>query len=176
MFNNIQKLIPSQLDENQVGFLVKMINGVYLESEAELWKDEHFRITGPRLLEIIKKEELLLVVDGDAICGCVHLEPINKTMHKFKMLVANPKFKGKGVGSILVDFAEVEARKKGAKKMQLELLVPTEFEHADKVFLKTWYTRIGYQKVAEQSVDAAHEGLSKLLKTGCVAEIYQKVL
>ncbi len=173
---NIKTIIASQLDENQVGFLVSMINQVYLESEAELWKDEHDRITIPRLIEIIDKRELLLAVNGNSICGCIHLEPMDESMFKFKMLVANPEFKGKGIGSVLVDFAENEARKKDVKKMQLELLVPTEFEHADKIFLNSWYTRIGYEKVAEQSVDAAHEGLSKLLKTGCVAEIYQKVL
>ena len=176
MLNSIQTFIPSQLDENQVGFLVSMINQVYLKSESELWKDEHERITKSRLIEIIEKQELLLVVDGDDICGCIHLEPMDESMFRFKMLVANPKFKGKGIGSVLVNFAEDEAKKNGAVKMQLELLVPTEFEHADKVFLNKWYTRIGYHKVEEQSVDAAHDGLSKLLKTGCVAEIYQKVL
>ncbi len=173
---NIKTIIASQLDENQVGFLFSMINQVYLASEAELWKDEHERITKSRLLEIIEKGELLLAIAGDDICGCIHLEPMNSTMSKFKMLVANPHFKGQGVGSVLVDFAENEARNAGTTKMQLELLVPTEFEHSDKVFLSGWYARIGYQKVAEQSIDAAHEGLSKLLKTGCVAEIYQKVL
>jgi len=60
--------------------------------------------------------------------------------------------------------------------MQLELLVPTEFSQPNKVFLKNWYTRIGYRKVAEHSVDFVHDGLSTLLKTGCVAEIYHKVL
>ena len=169
-------MIASQLDENQVGFLILMINQVYDDSEGNIWKKEHQRIAKPRLLEIIAKKELLLAVAGTEICGCIHLEPMDGTIFKFKMLVANPKFKGKGVGSVLVNFAEEEARKNGALKMQLELLVPTEFEHPDKVFLNKWYTRIGYQKVAEESVDAAHDGLSKLLKTACLAEIYQKVL
>jgi GNAT superfamily N-acetyltransferase len=173
---NIKTIIASQLDENQVGFLVKMINDVYLESEKELWKDEHERTNKQRLLEIIGKGELLLAVEESDICGCIHLEPMSKSMSKFKMLVANPIFKGKGIGSILVDFAESEVRKTGATKMQLELLVPTGFVHPDKVFLSSWYTRIGYEKVAEESVDAAHDGLSKLLKTGCVAEIYHKDL
>ncbi len=174
--NTIKTLIPSQLDEDQVGFLVSMINQIYLESEADLWKEEHERTSKERLTEIVEKGELLMAVAGNEIYGCIHLEPMDENMSKFKMLVANPKHKGKGIGSILVDFAEREARKNGKIKMQLELLVPTEFQHPDKVFLNAWYTRIGYKKVAEESVDAAHEGLSKLLKTGCVAEIYQKVL
>lgn len=173
---NIKTITVSQLDENQVGFLISMINQVYQESEGDMWKDEHERVTKPRLLEIIEKKELLLAITGNSICGCIHLEPMNKKLFKFKMLVSNPIFKGKGVGSILVSFAESEAKKNGAIKMQLELLVPTKFEHADKVFLKNWYTRIGYHKIAEHDVDYVHEGLSKLLKTGCVAKIYQKEL
>lgn len=167
----------SQLDENQVGFLISMINTVYQESENELWKDSHERINLSRLLDIIDKGELLLALnDHEEICGCVHLEPMKFGMAKFKMLVTNPNFKRKGIGSVLVKFAENEARRLGFTKMQLELLVPTEFEHPDKVFLSKWYTSIGYNVVAKQSVDAAHEGLSKLLKTGCVAEIYHKNL
>jgi len=60
--------------------------------------------------------------------------------------------------------------------MHLELLVPTEFIHPDKVFLHNWYSRIGYQKIAEHDVDFVHAGLSKLLKTGCVAKVYEKVI
>ena len=60
--------------------------------------------------------------------------------------------------------------------MELELLVPTEFEHADKLFLKRWYTRIGYKRIAVADINKVDPGFSKLLKTGCVAEIYQKKL
>ena len=176
MLNNIDKTIPSQLDENQVGFLVKMINDVYVESEGNIWIDEHQRITKERLLEIITLKELLIATSEDEICGCIHLEPMRDSQFKFKMLVANPEFKGKGVGSILVQFAESEAKKMGGEVMQLELLVPTEFTHEDKVFLHNWYSRIGYEKIQEHDVDYVHPGLSKLLKTGCVAKVYQKKL
>ncbi|MFB0925643.1 MAG: hypothetical protein QMB65_10250, partial [Vicingaceae bacterium] len=114
--------------------------------------------------------------NGDSICGCIHIETMSKVMSKFKMLVANPLFKGVGVGSVLVKFAENEALKSGAAKMQLELLVPTGYKHSDKIFLNSWYTRIGYQKTAEHDVNYLDPGLTKLLKTDCVAEIYQKVL
>lgn len=173
---NIKTIIASQLDENQVGFLISMVNGVYQDSEGDLWKDEHRRIANPRMLEIIAKGELLLAISEGVIYGCIHLEPMGNLMAKFKMLVTNPQFKKMGIGSLLVGFAESEARKNGKSKMQLELLVPTEFSHPDKVFLSNWYTRIGYKKVAAHDVDYVHQGLSKLLKTGCKAEIYHKDL
>ncbi len=172
----IKTTIPSQLDENQVGFLVEMINAVYKKTEGNIWKTEHVRITQPRLLAIIAKKELLLALAGEEICGCIHLEPMSQTSYKFKMLVANPIFKGKGVGSALVAFAEREAKKEGAKLMQLELLVPTDFKHIDKVFLNNWYTRIGYQKTGVFDVEYLDPGLSKLLKTDCIAQVYQKTL
>jgi len=153
-----------------------MINEVYQESEGKIWKDGYERISKSSLLEIITKGEFLLAVTGAEICGCIHLEPMDGRMAKFKMLVANPAFKGLGVGSLLVNYAEEIAKSKGVHKMQLELLVPTEFEHADKIFLKSWYTRIGYKKNAVHDVDYAHAGLSELLKTACVAEVYHKVL
>ena len=173
---DIKTIVASQLDENQVGFLVSMINQVYQESEGDIWKVGHKRIVLSRMLEIIAKGELLLAVTDSEICGCIHLEPMNGVMAKFKMLVANPKFKGQGIGSMLVNYAEEVARVNGANKMQLELLVPTGFSHPDKAFLKNWYTRIGYQKITEHAVDYADAGLSEFLKTGCVAEIYHKVL
>jgi len=174
--NTINTKIADQHDLIHAGFLVKMINDVYVESEGDIWIDEHQRITMERLTEIIALKQLLLAYKGNEIYGCIHLEPINEDAYKFKMLVANPVYKGKGVGSILVNYAEEEAVKNGARVMHLELLVPTEFIHPDKVFLHNWYSRIGYQKIAEHDVDFVHAGLSKLLKTGCVAKVYEKVI
>lgn len=173
---DIKTIVAKQLDENQVAFLVSMINKVYQESESDIWKVGHERIALLRMIEIIAKGELLLAVTDSEICGCIHLEPMDDVMAKFKMLVANPKFKGQGVGSMLINYAEEVARVNGANKMQLELLVPTDFEQPDKIFLNSWYTRIGYQKTEEHDVEYLNPGLSKLLKTGCVAEIYHKYI
>ncbi len=168
--------IATTKDQKHVDFLVSMINKVYIESEGNIWRDGHERITHQRLTEVIQNNELLLATMGDEICGCIHLEKMDTSSYKFKMLVANPKFKGKGIGSLLVNYAEEEAKSDGANMMQLELLDTTEFSHPDKVFLTNWYTRIGYQLISKHDVDVVHAGLSKLLKTGCCAKIYQKEL
>ncbi len=172
----IKTIIPNQLDENQVGFLVKMINDVYDESESNIWLEGHKRTSIEKLKQVVLDRELLLVLSGEEIQGCIHLERIDDQTHRFKMLVANPKFKGSGVGSKLVDFAETQARKKGATKMQLELLVPTEVENNDKVFLHDWYSRIGYKKINEQDVEYIHKGVSVFLKNDCVVKVYEKSL
>ena len=153
-----------------------MINKVYRKAEDEIWHKNHERISIERLTEIIEKEELLIAKNDKTLVGCIHLEPVSNSLHKFKMLAANPQFKGMGVGSKLIKFAEKTAIERGASKMQLELLIPTEFIHQDKVFLHNWYSRIGYKEISEHSVDYCHEGISKFLKTPCKAVVYQKPL
>jgi len=161
-------------DKKYVNSLVEMINKVYLKSEGDIWIEGHNRISQERLTEVIQNKELLIAIHQNKICGCIHLEKMDQNHYKFKMLVTNPKFKGKGLGSLLVNFAEQQVKELGASTMQLELLVPTEFEHPDKVFLTNWYTRIGYEKVGEHDVDYVHQGISQFLKTPCKAVVYQK--
>ncbi len=172
----IELKIATEVDEQRADFLVTMINEVYELSEGNIWIDDYDRISKGLLLNCIRNKELLLAIKDDEVYGCIHLEQVDDATCKFKMLVANPKFKGTGVGSLLVDFAEQQAKSYGAATMHLELLVPTEFIHEDKVFLHDWYTRIGYRKIAEHDVDYVHQGISDFLKVGCVAKIYAKTL
>ena len=168
--------IATSVDHDKVNFLVEMINKVYEKSESNIWIDNHNRISKNRLIEIIKSKELLLATNGNDICGCIHLEQVNDDIFKFKMLVANPVYNRRGIGSLLVEFAEQKAMDNNAKIMQLELLVPTEFIHDDKVFLDKWYTRIGYNQVEVHDVDYVHQGISQFLKVGCLAKVYHKKL
>ena len=173
---DIELKIASKDDTIDITALVNMINAVYRKSEHNIWVEEHNRISNELLIEIIKAKELLIALVGNKIIGCIHLEKMNTDLFKFKMLAVSPSFKGKRVGSRLVNFAEKTAIAKGAKTMQLELLVPTSFVHPDKVVLHNWYTKIGYLKINVNSVDYCHDGISQFLKTDCEAIIYQKPL
>jgi N-acetylglutamate synthase-like GNAT family acetyltransferase len=173
---DIELKIASKNDKIDITALVNMINAVYRTSEHNLWIEEHNRISNELLADIIQSKELLIVKINNAIVGCIHLEKMDEHLYKFKMLAVSPSFKGKRVGSRLVNFAEKTAIAKGAKTMQLELLVPTSFVHPDKVVLHNWYTKIGYLKINVNSVDYCHDGISQFLKTDCEAIIYQKPL
>ena len=168
--------IATEIDESKAEFIADIVNKVYKESEGKIWIDEHTRTSKNRILNTIHAKELILALKNDKFYGCIHLERINETKFRFKMLVANPEYKRTGIGSKLVTYAEQQAKNAGANRMQLELLVPTDFEHNDKIFLTNWYTRIGYQYISEHNVDYVHQGISKLLKTGCVAKVYEKDL
>jgi N-acetylglutamate synthase-like GNAT family acetyltransferase len=172
----IELKIATIKDESKADFLAEMINTVYNESEGNIWVDGYKRTSKGQIINIIRDNELLLAQKEDEIYGCVHLERVNDTVFKFKMLVANPIFKGEGIGSLLVKYAEQQAKEQGGTTMQLELLVPTAFKHPEKVFLHKWYSRIGYELIAEHSVDYVHQGISSYLKTDCVAKVYQKDL
>lgn len=172
---DVQLKIASKKDID-IAALVNMINAVYRNAEDEIWQKEHQRVSLARLTEILEKQELLIATANNEIAGCIHLEPVSNNLYKFKMLTANPKYKGTGVGSKLVKFAEETAIKLGADTMQLELLVPTQFIHQDKVFLHNWYTKIGYVEKSTHSVDYCHDGISQFLKVDCKAIVYQKQL
>jgi hypothetical protein len=60
--------------------------------------------------------------------------------------------------------------------MQLDLLLPREWQHPSKEFLKARYGRIGYRLVGTTTVDDRHRHLSPLLATPCDLALYEKTL
>ena len=58
-----------------------------------------------------------------------------------------PRAPQTGRRSRLVRFAERWSQGQGLATMQLELLVPRQWRHPTKEFLKAWYSRIGYRPV-----------------------------
>ncbi len=60
--------------------------------------------------------------------------------------------------------------------MQLELLVPREWRHPSKQFLKESYGRLGYRLLHTRGIDDAHPQLAPLLATPCELEVYEKPL
>jgi len=174
--SELELRIATKNDELKADLMAQIINHVYDVSEGNIWINDYKRTSKGQLIKLIRSGELLLAVKGNEFYGCVWLEKVNNETYKFKMLVANPVYKGTGIGSKLVKYAEKQAKEQGACKMQLELLVPTEFEHVDKVILTQWYTRIGYWKIAEHEIDYVHQGISAYLKTECIAQVYEKTL
>jgi hypothetical protein len=89
---------------------------------------------------------------------------------------AAPERRSTGIGRALLDFAESDSRARGRTSMQLELLVPREWRHPSKVFLKDWYGRRGYRLVRTGTIDETHPQLAPLLATPCDLEVHRKPL
>ena len=60
--------------------------------------------------------------------------------------------------------------------MQLEVLVPKEWTHPSKEYLKAWYGRLGYRPVRVERLGERYPELEPLLATPCDLLVYHKGL
>ena len=92
------------------------------------------------------------------------------------MLVSAPECRGVGVGRALLSFAERRCAQRGRRALRLEVLVPREWRHPGKEFLRSWYGRHGYGVLGLVSLADAHPDLVDLLATPCDVEVREKPL
>ena len=95
---------------------------------------------------------------------------------EFGMLVADPDQRGIGVGRALVDFAEQRSCERGLRAIQLELLVPRDWSHPSKEFLKSWYGRRAYRPIGTRRFEDVYPHHAPLLATPCDLAVYEKSL
>jgi ribosomal protein S18 acetylase RimI-like enzyme len=163
-------------DAGLVEQLSELINGVYATAEHGLWRDGATRTTPSELAGLIEAREIAVATVGGRLVGAVRVQAISDATGEFGMLVADPGYRGIGVGRALIAFAERHSRDRGLRAMQLELLVPRTWRHPSKVFLDDWYRRIGYRVIRTISLDDMYAELSPLLATPCELVVYEKPL
>lgn len=157
--------------------LTDLINDVYAAAESGLWRDGAVRTTRAELTDLIRAEQIAVATVRGHIAGSVRVhEMTSEGTGEFGMLVAAYEHRSIGVGRALIDFAERTCREQGLSAMQLEVLVPRDWTHPSKEFLRTWYRRIGYRLIRSGSFHDAYPNLSPLLATPCNFEIYEKPL
>ncbi len=128
-----------------VTHLVKLINDIYAAEEAGMWKETTSgRVVAAEVGVFLEKEQLFFAFVDDELVGSVKIDVIDDETLEFGMLVANPAYRGIGIGRELVNTVEQYARDQGFKKMMLELLTPQDWVNPGKEFLKEWYSRLGY--------------------------------
>jgi GNAT superfamily N-acetyltransferase len=157
-----------------VGQLADLINHVYAVAEAGLWIDGATRTTANEMAELIAAGEIAVARRGGELVGSVRIRDVADDASEFGMLVAAFEQRGTGVGRALVEFAERRTRERGRRAMQLELLVPREWQHPSKEFLKAWYGRIGYRLIRTGSMADAYPHLAPMLATPCDLLGYEK--
>jgi GNAT superfamily N-acetyltransferase len=163
-------------DPGLVDRLTGLINGVYATAESGLWREGATRTTASDLAALIGARQIAVAtVDGE-VAGSVHVHDVADDASEFGMLVADPDYRGTGVGRALVDFAEQRSRERGLRAMRLELLVPRTWRHPCKEFLRAWYRRLGYRVIRTIEVGETHPHLAPLLATPCDLEVYEKPL
>ncbi len=156
--------------------LTRLINDVFRTAESGLWRDGAARTTPSELAELIAARQIAVARREGAIAGCVRIHDVAEDASEFGMLAADPGHRGIGVGRALVDFAEQHSRERGLRAMRLELLVPREWSHPSKEFLKSWYARMAYQPISTRPFDDLYPHLAPLLATPCELAVYEKSL
>ena len=153
-----------------------LVNRVYADAEKGIWREGAER-TGPdELAGLVRAGELAVARRDGHVVGAVRVRRLASGEGEFGMLVASPERRGIGLGRRLVEFAEGWAREHGAATMRLELLLPREWEHPVKEFLRGWYTRIGYRPVRTASFADDYPALEPLLATPCDFVVFHKPL
>jgi GNAT superfamily N-acetyltransferase len=163
-------------DARLVAQLTDLINHVYAVAEAGLWIDGATRTTPAELAELIAAGEIAVARRDGEIAGSIRIRDVADNASEFGMLVAAFEQRRSGVGRGLVEFAERRTRERGRRAIQLELLVPREWEHPSKELLKAWYGRIGYQLIRSRSMQDSYPHLAPLLATPCDLLGYEKAL
>jgi GNAT superfamily N-acetyltransferase len=173
----VRLLEPEAADDPAlVARLTDLINAVYATAERGLWRDGSARTSAGEVADLVRGGEIAVATREGAIVGAVRLQDVADDVAEFGMLVADPDRRNRGIGRALLDFAEGAARERGMRTMQLELLVPREWSHPSKEFLRDWYRRRGYRLVRTGRLDEAYPQLAPLLATPCDFEIHHKPL
>ena len=163
-------------DTSLAGELAALVNRVYAEAEKGIWLEGGSRTTEAEVAGLITAGEIAVARSDGRVVGSVRVHRLEDGAGEFGMLVAAPEERGTGIGTDLVSFAEDWARSAGAREMQLELLVPQEWNHPVKEFLRRWYTRIGYRHVRTDDLESAYPHLVPHLACPCDFLVFRKTL
>ncbi|HWM08803.1 MAG TPA: GNAT family N-acetyltransferase [Solirubrobacteraceae bacterium] len=132
-------------DESHAGEVARVVNAAYAIGEAGLWLEGNSRTTAAAVAESL--DEMLVATEDGRVVGCARVQPIDATTADLGLISVEPEHWGGGVGRRLVRAAEERMRAAGVRTVQLEVLVPRDGVHREKVKLRAWYERLGYEVV-----------------------------
>lgn len=163
-------------DASLVAELVRIVNGAYALGEAGLWQNGATR-TGPgEIAEAIRSGGMLAATLEGRPVGCACLRPLDPHTADLALLSTTPDRWHMGIGGALVGAAEDLMRRRGVITMQLEVLVPTDWEHPTKQRLRDWYTHLGYRVIRTARFEQVAAHLEPWLATPCEFLIFHKPL
>ena len=155
MTAGVRLLAPDAADdEAAVAELTRIVNGAYAVGEEGLWLEGTGRTTPGEIAGAIRSGGLLAATLEGRLVGCAYVRPLGAATAELGLVATATNQWGGGVGRRLVRSAEELMRSRGVTTMQLELLVPTEWNHPAKDRLHAWYTRLGYRVVRSGAVRA----------------------
>ena len=123
------------------------------------------RITFERVAGIVADGELAVARVDDRVVGSVLVRELDAETGYFGLLAVDPAEQKSGAGRALVRFAEDASRERGARAMELRLLVPRLGRDAGKQWLASWYERLGYCVIAREDFGESHPDSVPAMRT-----------
>jgi GNAT superfamily N-acetyltransferase len=173
----VELLPPEAADDGRlVEELTDRINRAYEVGERGMWVEGTTRIDEAEVAGYVRAGEIAVARRGEEVVGSARIVQLDPNTGEFGLLVADPEHRGIGVGRELVRFAEELARSRGSTWMELELVVPRDWEHPVKRFLHDWYSRLGYREARRRDFAAERPERLPLMATDCDFLTYRKRL
>jgi GNAT superfamily N-acetyltransferase len=166
----------SDLEAGNIKRLSDLINEVYDVAESGMWKRKGIRTNPVEVEHFLRAQALILAHIEEVLVGSVNVNIMPDGVGEFGMLVADGKYRGRGVGSALVKQAERWAQEHDCHTMRLEILTPRHWTHPSKEFLKQWYSRIGYAPLTTEPFETMYPELVPELATECDFTVWHKSL
>ncbi|KAI2620732.1 hypothetical protein GGS26DRAFT_307001 [Hypomontagnella submonticulosa] len=180
-------------DESFTTALTDIINAAYGEAEAGIFKPGYSRTSPSDVATQLRAGSLAVATKSSPVSdntggltsgriplGCISIRKLNKTRAELGMFAVAMSQRGTGIGRDLIAWAERWCRDElggpGVAVAQLELLVPTHFEHAFKVRIGAWYARLGYQIVGRRDFALDYPHLAPLLAGPTEYRVLEKTL
>jgi GNAT superfamily N-acetyltransferase len=172
------RLLPTDeaRDEALVEELVQVINEAYAAGEAGLWLPGATRTEPGEMTEAVRSGGVIGATLDGRIVGCAYVRPLDAGTADLGLISVIPARWGSGVGRQLVHSAEELMRSRGVSTMQLELLVPKGWIHAEKQRLRAWYERLRYRVVRVAPFEEVAAHLESQLATPCEFLVFRKRL
>ncbi len=155
-----------------VAEVVRITNAAYDRGEAGIWLPGWQRTDAERTGRDVAAGAVYVAREDGRTVGSIRIVRLRDDTAEFGLLAVDPEHSGRGVGRVLVDFAE---RVHDVDWMELELLVP-KAPHANKQRLHEWYSRLGYRQWGRRDFTVVDPEQGELLAAPADLVGYRKPL
>lgn len=180
-------------DEAFTAALTEIINAAYSETEAGIFKPGYLRTSASEVAKFLKAGTLVVAsipaptsdptpksASGRTPLGCISIKKLSENRAELGLFAVAMSQRGNGVGRDLMAWAERWCHDNlggpGVAVAQLDLLVPTHFDHPFKKRLDVWYTRLGYRIVGRRDFALDYPDLAPQLAGPTEYRMYEKTL
>ncbi|GAB3011517.1 GNAT family N-acetyltransferase [Streptomyces pseudoechinosporeus] len=156
--------------------IADLVNRVYAVAEDGQWLPGATRTSMEEITELTRARQIVVARTGGTLVGSIRVQLLDPETGESGMLVADPDYRNMGIGRELRRFAVDMLRKRGAKALQIELLVPRDWSQESKQFMAEWNERAGYRVIRKGAFEEQYPDLAPLLATPCDFIIYEKTI